>query len=76
LLISRAGAKSLAPSIPILFFDRLRILRLEHNPKGFLPIETAKTSDVFESIKQLDKSNYSNGTLDNNFIKNGQFGSF
>jgi hypothetical protein len=66
----------LAPSIPILFLDKLRIFRLEHNPRGFLPIATAKTSDVFASIKLFDKSNYSKGTLDNNFIKNGQFGSF
>lgn len=76
MLVSRAGANSLAPSIPILFFARLSILRFEHYPSGFLPIATAKTSDVFDSIKQLDKSNCSRETLDNNLIKNGQFGSF
>jgi hypothetical protein len=43
---SRAGANNFAPSIPIVFFERLRILRFWQCPTGFLPIETAKTSET------------------------------
>ena len=76
LLASSAGASSFAPSIPIKFLERLSIFKFSHIPSGILPIATAKTSDVYSSILQLDKSSYWRETFDRSLIKNGQLGSF
>jgi hypothetical protein len=76
LFSSRAGANNFAPSIPILFLERLRIFRFAHYPSGFLPMATAKTSEVLAPMKQFDKFIALRGILESNLIKNGQFGSF